>query len=107
MQYTKLDDDNNQNLGGAPTVQNDMNRKYQPINNGYPTYPVSTICPKCNKNVLTNVVNEPGCGTYLISGVVCCICCPLFFVPCFIKEAKDATHYCPNCNNVIGVRKLI
>lgn len=73
----------------------------------YPTTPICVTCSNCNKHVKTQVVNHPGCGTYCITGVTCCICCPLFFVPCMMKRTQDATHYCPKCSAVIGERKMI
>ena len=70
--------------------------------------PVLIQCPFCRKNVTTTV--EPSFS--------CCACCVCMFTGLLIficiqlirgKEicCQDATHYCPNCNNKVGIYKAI
>ena len=64
--------------------------------------PVNMICPFCKQQINTLVETHFNCGA-------CCICC-LLGVFYFLMQAvrgkdlmcNDATHRCPNCNNVVG-----
>jgi hypothetical protein len=70
--------------------------------------PVLINCPFCRQTVTTTV--EPTFS--------CCACCICMFTGLLIflciqlirdKEicCQDATHYCPNCNNKVGIYKAI
>ena len=64
--------------------------------------PVNIICPFCKQQISTTVETQFSCAA-------CCICC-LLGVFYFLMQAvrgkdlmcNDATHRCPNCNNVVG-----
>ncbi len=72
-----------------------------------PKHPITMICPCCNKQIQTRINQTVGLGTYCASAAMCVICCPLFWIPCVIKECKDVVHYCPNCGTMIGTKELI
>jgi lipopolysaccharide-induced tumor necrosis factor-alpha factor len=66
------------------------------------------LCQACNKYVQTVVKYEIGVGTVisssfivLIGGVAC------FWIPCCLKDLKDAVHHCPCCAAQLGKVKFI
>ena len=69
--------------------------------------PVQMICPFCKQNITTTVERQFNC-------CACCLCW-LIGVFYFIIQAvrgkdlccDDATHRCPQCNNVIGVYQCL
>lgn len=70
--------------------------------------PQLALCQACNKYVQTVVKYEIGVGTVisssfivLIGGIAC------FWIPCCIKDLKDAVHYCPCCATQLGKVKFI
>jgi lipopolysaccharide-induced tumor necrosis factor-alpha factor len=68
--------------------------------------PARTVCPQCRKPVMTLVEHTIGLGTWLIA-LVLLLLPPLCFIPFFIKSLKDVEHKCPNCGNIIGVKKVV
>lgn len=46
-----------------------------------PTDSMNTVCPSCQKQILTRVQHEVTCGTHLCALLICCAFWPLFFVP--------------------------
>lgn len=68
--------------------------------------PVRTQCPQCRKPIMTQVTPTIGLGTWLIA-LVLLLLPPLCFIPFFIKSTKDTEHRCPNCGNVVGVKKVV
>ena len=70
--------------------------------------PQLALCPYCHKYVQTRVAYEVGTGTLISSGFLACIgALACFWVPCCIKDFKDAVHYCPSCNNRVGAVKFM
>lgn len=67
-------------------------------------------CQHCDKYVQTVVYYKAGKGA-ILSGVFlgCLGGLPLLcsWVPCVIKDFKDAIHYCPVCAQVIGTKKFM
>ena len=72
----------------------------------YGDIPVRTVCPQCRKAVMSLVTNEVGLGTWLIA-LILCLLPPLCFLPFFINSTKDTQHTCPNCGNVLGIKKVV
>ena len=65
------------------------------------TTPAAIVCPHCNSQITTVVETQFNCGN-------CCFCfwffwCWLCVSLCNDKDLNctDATHKCPNCNQVI------
>ena len=67
--------------------------------------PVRTVCPQCRKPIMTQVTNTIGLGTWLLA-LVLLLLPPLCFLPFFINSCKDTEHRCPNCGNVVGLKKV-
>ncbi|XP_051995688.1 lipopolysaccharide-induced tumor necrosis factor-alpha factor homolog [Xyrauchen texanus] len=71
--------------------------------------PVQVHCPVCAQNVVTQLRYTSGalawlsCAGLAIFGCIygCCL------IPFCVDSLKDVTHHCPNCNNVLGVKKRI
>ncbi|XP_036406312.1 lipopolysaccharide-induced tumor necrosis factor-alpha factor homolog [Megalops cyprinoides] len=67
--------------------------------------PVQAHCPVCLQMVMTRIEHHSGtlawltCAGLFIFGCSygCCL------IPFCVDGLKDVTHYCPNCNNVLGV----
>ena len=94
-------------------------------------YPQAINCPMCRAQVTTRVIYKSGGGTWLICVGLFLIGCQLgcCFIPfcvdgdfcfCFklflnyylflkfdLLGAKDAQHYCPNCNALLGSKSLL
>ncbi|XP_055336461.1 lipopolysaccharide-induced tumor necrosis factor-alpha factor homolog isoform X2 [Paramacrobiotus metropolitanus] len=69
--------------------------------------PLTTTCPHCNQTVTTVVEYRSGSLTYICMGIIAflggiCGCC---LIPTCIDSLKDAYHYCPSCQQYIGVYK--
>jgi len=70
--------------------------------------PQLTLCKKCNKYVQTVVKYEIGVGTLISSGCLAFFgAIPCAFIPCCMKDLKDAVHHCPVCGDKLGVKKFI
>jgi lipopolysaccharide-induced tumor necrosis factor-alpha factor len=85
----------------------------QPMQQAMPLRPYFTkepervTCPNCHKSIITQVRHENGTATYLIAfGCMFIICC-LAPVAFFVDDCKDHLHYCPNCQTLIGYKRLI
>ncbi len=69
---------------------------------------IRTLCASLNlKTILfyrTLVKGEPGPGAWLAAiGIALLGCfCGCCLIPFGIESMKVFTHYCPNCNNLIG-----
>ncbi|XP_052104672.1 LITAF domain-containing protein-like [Mytilus californianus] len=68
--------------------------------------PITTKCPSCKSNVVTQIKFEIGCITVLATFLLCLfgfyLCC---FIPCCVGRWKDVVHLCPNCKYIIGKYK--
>ncbi|MCI4392228.1 hypothetical protein PGIGA_G00143690 [Pangasianodon gigas] len=71
--------------------------------------PVQTCCPVCSQTVVTRLDYSSGTMAWLVCAGLCIIgcmygCC---LIPFCVDGLKDVTHFCPNCNNSIGVFKRL
>ncbi|XP_072936082.1 uncharacterized protein [Epargyreus clarus] len=66
--------------------------------------PTGTVCPTCNKSIVTRVDYVPNNRTHIVSAALCIIagCCCGCFVPYCMRSCKTANHYCPQCKAFIG-----
>ncbi|XP_026484743.1 lipopolysaccharide-induced tumor necrosis factor-alpha factor-like [Vanessa tameamea] len=66
--------------------------------------PTGTVCPTCNKSIVTRVEYVSNNRTHIVSAALCVIagCCCGCLVPYCIKSCKTANHYCPQCRAFIG-----
>jgi len=65
-------------------------------------------CKKCNKIVQSIVKYQVGTGTLISSAFVAFFgAIPCAWVPCCLKDLKDAVHYCPVCGDEIGKKKFL
>jgi len=67
------------------------------------------FCPRCVRNVQTKVEYHVGTGAVIAGAFVALMggtagCC---LIPCFIRDCKDAVHFCSTCNQKIGRRRFI
>jgi len=73
----------------------------------YPPFPVSTTCPNCHQVMVTRTTKEPGLIAWLscagLALVGCWLGCCL--IPFCVDGLQDTTHYCSNCNVVIGAHR--
>ncbi|KAL4624452.1 hypothetical protein GN956_G17907 [Arapaima gigas] len=71
--------------------------------------PVQIQCPACMQLVVTRLEHSSGTATWLICAGLfifgCAYGCCL--IPFCMDDLKDVTHYCPNCNSVLGVYKRL
>ncbi|KAJ8344672.1 hypothetical protein SKAU_G00288650 [Synaphobranchus kaupii] len=71
--------------------------------------PVQTHCPVCTQFVLTRTEHKSGTMTWLsclaLSFFGCIYGCCL--IPFCADGLKDVKHYCPNCNNFLGIYKRL
>ena len=72
----------------------------------YGDIPVRTTCPQCRKAVMSNVTHQVGLGTWLLS-LLLCLLFPLCIIPFFVNSCKDVQHTCPNCGNILGLKKVV
>jgi len=88
----------------APTVVYDQNILYKITSRE----PQIGHCTKCNKYVQTIVKYEVGVGTLISSGFLACMgALPCAWIPCVVKDLKDAVHFCPVCGDKMGTKKFI
>jgi len=71
----------------------------------YGDVPVRTLCPQCRRPVMSQTSKVSGLGTWLIA-LILLLLPPLCFIPFFINSCKDTEHTCPNCGNMLGVKKI-
>nr|XP_039265356.1 lipopolysaccharide-induced tumor necrosis factor-alpha factor homolog [Styela clava]XP_039265357.1 lipopolysaccharide-induced tumor necrosis factor-alpha factor homolog [Styela clava] len=73
---------------------------------GYNDVPVVVTCVNCRKVVTSRIDFVSGGFTWLMCCFICIIC-PLFcwLIPFCIPGTKDVYHYCPECNQMMGVCK--
>merc|ERR1711971_72856 len=67
-------------------------------------HPTRIECTNCQSQVTTNTKSSPGIKSW-ITGIVLCVfgCWPCACIPCCCcPEWNDVTHFCPQCNNVLG-----
>lgn len=66
--------------------------------------PTGTVCPTCNKSIVTRVEYVSNNRTHIVSAALCVLagCCCGCFVPYCINSCKTANHYCPQCRAFIG-----
>ncbi|KAL4463075.1 hypothetical protein ABPG74_007076 [Tetrahymena malaccensis] len=63
--------------------------------------PTQAYCSTCNKNIVTNIQTQSGCGTFtwaVIFGFAAGLCC----IPFCTDRCKNKIHHCPVCNNTLG-----
>ncbi|CAD8174148.1 unnamed protein product [Paramecium pentaurelia] len=74
----------------------------------YSREPQVLKCEKCQTVMISKVESKPGWGS--------CLCCCLmfltpffflFFLPFFLRQCKDAHHYCQSCSNKLGTYYFI
>jgi len=63
----------------------------------------SNLRSRSTRLVSTRVSYRTGRFTHLAALVLCLICCPCGIVPYCLEECQDAEHYCPNCQQFIGI----
>ena len=66
--------------------------------------PLTVTCPNCQAQVTTTITSDTSALQYISAGAICFFgfwlgCC---LIPFCIDSWRDVTHYCPNCNAVIG-----
>ena len=80
-----------------------------PVNPGYtgnpPRHSFRTVCPNCNKEVITNIEYETNLWVWLICIFLFFFTVCLWCIPFCINSIKDVAHYCPICNRVIAIHK--
>ncbi|CAF1247880.1 unnamed protein product, partial [Rotaria sordida] len=86
----------------------------QPVFIGTPTiipddHPVQCVCPRCQQPIITRIEKQNGLLTWLIFGALrlfgCWLGCCL--IPFCVDACKDTAHYCPNCSQLLGVKKQL
>uniref|UniRef100_A0A914UKD2 LITAF domain-containing protein n=1 Tax=Plectus sambesii TaxID=2011161 RepID=A0A914UKD2_9BILA len=70
-------------------------------------YPAQITCPRCQRQVVTEVNYVNGTMVWIFVLVLLFIFFPLMCVPCCIDQCKDVEHFCPSCRNFIGLKKRI
>ena len=83
------------NQMGPPVINVGLSR--------FGTHPISITCQFCKTPITTNVVKSCSCCAVLLcffTGLFIWICIQC----CRDKEINccDATHYCPNCGQMLG-----
>ncbi|CAI2357916.1 unnamed protein product [Caenorhabditis sp. 36 PRJEB53466] len=66
-----------------------------------------TTCYSCGKFVHTLPKFVIGTLTWIVFVLVFICFFPLAFVPFCLDSCKDAHHYCPRCNALLGIKKRI
>ncbi|CAF1409756.1 unnamed protein product [Adineta steineri] len=71
--------------------------------------PMPCMCPYCHFSIVSRVEKSNGLVVWLASAGICLLGCAVgcCLIPFFIDDLKDTTHYCPNCNRVIGRDKKL
>eukprot|EP00092_Neocalanus_flemingeri_P030620 GFUD01033248.1.p1 GENE.GFUD01033248.1~~GFUD01033248.1.p1 ORF type:complete len:142 (-),score=13.93 GFUD01033248.1:1268-1693(-) len=68
-------------------------------------HPVTQFCPKCNKQVVTQVRSSVSSGGW--AWFCCCCLCGGGWLPgllgCCLPGFKEHEHTCPHCRNFFGV----
>lgn len=68
--------------------------------------PGQTMCPHCQRNVITHTEHTSGLMTWLICGGLCLVGCgPCSFIPFCLDSCRDVEHLCPNCRRLLFVYK--
>ncbi|XP_014240768.1 lipopolysaccharide-induced tumor necrosis factor-alpha factor homolog [Cimex lectularius] len=65
--------------------------------------PQTLTCPSCHTVIVTRVERESTVKTHILAGVICLLCCPLFWVPYCIDSCQATNHYCPKCGAHLGI----
>ncbi|CAD8207378.1 unnamed protein product [Paramecium pentaurelia] len=78
--------------------------KNLPTNANDQEQPTKVFCQKCQKQVITRIEKQYGCGALIVTFLILMIFWPLFWIPCFVSECRDIIHYCPSCEEVIGLK---
>ncbi|CAF1219238.1 unnamed protein product [Adineta ricciae] len=78
-----------------------------PFSKGYkwPRKTIQIVCPQCGATVTTRVETSITVITIIGAIVLFLFTCILVCLPFCTPACKRATHYCPYCNSVIGIRK--
>ncbi|CAK93945.1 unnamed protein product (macronuclear) [Paramecium tetraurelia] len=81
-------------------------QQVQPV---YSKYPHMITCAYCQRQVQTQVYYEVGTGAYAAGGLLAAVglwlgCC---LIPFFVKDCKDAVHFCPSCQAKIGKKRFL
>ncbi|TPX64734.1 hypothetical protein SpCBS45565_g05653 [Spizellomyces sp. 'palustris'] len=67
--------------------------------------PQIMVCTRCQETVTTRVAVEAGTFTWLMAGMICCICFPCAWIPFASDGCQDKHHYCPKCDSSLAVFK--
>lgn len=71
-------------------------------------FPEPIVCPYCGQTGSSVVTYDIGQGTWLLGLILCCFgCVPCACVPCCLDDCKDAFHSCPNCRQLLGVKRYL
>ena len=76
-------------------------------------FPERIICTNCQKEVVTQINQKIGVGSWVAVGIVAWVllafgllpCVPFALLALFLGFAKDKQHVCPNCNFINGAKK--
>ncbi|XP_014234639.1 cell death-inducing p53-target protein 1-like [Trichogramma pretiosum] len=70
----------------------------------YSTEPISLVCQKCKKTVMSEIRNVPSWKNRMAAQLLCYICC-CCLSPCAYcdKDLQEKKHYCPDCHSFLGV----
>lgn len=58
-------------------------------------------CETCNATRLSVLEYENGKHTWLCCVTLCLVAGAMAFLPFYLKECKDLTHYCPSCSSKV------
>lgn len=93
--------------GQAPVVVGQPGVQVQ-LPSRWPRQSMRLVCPHCRHDISTRTELTNGTGVWLGAAVLCWLTGLLcVWVPFVVDDAKDCTHYCPNCKNMLGVNKPI
>uniref|UniRef100_A0A3P8VZV2 Lipopolysaccharide-induced tumor necrosis factor-alpha factor homolog n=1 Tax=Cynoglossus semilaevis TaxID=244447 RepID=A0A3P8VZV2_CYNSE len=68
--------------------------------------PGQSLCPRCNRTVLTRTEHVSGLMAWLICGGLCLFgCFPCACIPFCVDACKDVEHRCSSCNQVLYIYK--
>ena len=107
MKFIKMSNPSQIPAGGyAPPLEPHM--VYANMNE-WTTSPQPALCRCCGIQVVTQTEHKSGAASWMgclgLTFLGCIYGCCL--LPFCINETKDVIHYCPHCQNPIGIKKRI